>query len=221
MRKFIILLFVIVSLSIFTVACNNSKVELVSPLPSETPETIKPGVIENNRFKSELLGMEMALPRNWYLYSNNADKNSAPAFTVYNVSTVSDENIECIISQDNVTAMFYLDKYSGENEEDKVAHFWFISSEKENSNISCAAALEEWKNGFNPEIEQSLTDLPDLEFDNLLIKRFTRTKPFESTVSEVYHLFLLDDYTVSIVCTYDDDEDYMEMIEIMSTIKVY
>jgi len=225
-------LLVFITVSLFVSGCAvNNKIDN-TPTPSDSYNEPEPGVIKDNLFVSELLGIQMALPREWFIVYNVERKTQNSGFnkvmqksqvsgfdSTIEYTASSERIVDLIISTEQIAATFTIDKYEESKQGKTMPSFMFLATKREPEDNDLEQVVRNMKNGITDTIEYSFEDMPDIILDELIIKRFYIIDPDQSNYKEIMHVALLDDFKIVIWCFYSDEDDYKEIEEIVSTIR--
>lgn len=225
-------LLVFIAVSLIVSGCSfNNQIDK-APTPPDSSNDSDPGVIKDNLFVSELLGIEMALPGEWFIvynverkiqnsgFNRVMQKSQISGFDSTIEYTVSSEKIvDLIVSTEQIAATFTIDKYEESKTGTTMQSLIFLATKREPEDNELEQAVRNMKNGFTDTIEYVFEDMPDIFLDDLIIKRFKVIHTERSNYIEIMHVALLDDFKIVIWCINSVEEDYKEIEEIVSTIK--
>ncbi len=204
-----IVLFIITLVS----SCNTVDKLEITHSPTELPTTSTLATIKNNTFTSELLGIEMELPGEWYIvYKTTPDDVVHFSLISGFDSTIPQNGSLPILTFENVFISFMIEK---EDEGNPDLNFFAMKDEHEG--ISLEQVIENIKDGFDDKDDLIIEDLPDMRLDNITFKRF---KILGSGYRPTMHVALKNGYTVLITCNHKYEVDYNEMEDIISTFKI-
>lgn len=207
-----LLITVIILVAMISSCSNADKTEPTSS-PAEIPDVQASAIIRNNTFTSDSLGIEMKLPGEWYInYKTIPDD-------VLHFSLLADFDSTVPINGSTPKLIFDNDiiSFMIENHDVSNANLQFIATKDEYDEISINQVIINIKEGFAEKDEIVFEDLPDLNLDGLIIKRFKVTR---EGYSPTMHVTLNDGYTILINCNYKYEVDYLKMENIISTIKM-
>ena len=207
-RAAITIILLIFSVTTILTSCDKSDSIDTTTVPVEVQTA---AIIKNNTFTSDTLGIEMKLPADWYIsYETTPDYMGGISLISGFDSTIPINGTTPKLIFENDIISFWIAK-----QEVGSPGLQLIASKDEYDGINIDQVIINIKDGFIDKSDITFKDLPDLNLDGLVIKRFGITG---AGFVQAMHVFLNNGYTILINCNYNYEAEYNEMVDIISLI---